>query len=200
MIREKYTQQIWILLAESFSSVVSDLSQPLWFVKTIFFCRLVFDVQSSCTYDKSETMYGKLSGESKSTVHIFVWSMLASYFLKHVKTGPQQKCARQNQIQQTLVNQRRAGWYTASTVVKTSTTSSWSIVYLTLRRGAEIRDSELSHLPCYCIVRPLAYRSLITTICIDNLFAYRVSGTPRCASSDMKSPRRILVCQGIGSF
>ena len=36
MIPEKYTQQIWILLAESFSSVVSDLSQILWFVKEIF--------------------------------------------------------------------------------------------------------------------------------------------------------------------
>ena len=37
MIREKYTQQIWILLAESFSSVVSDLSQPLWFVGKLIF-------------------------------------------------------------------------------------------------------------------------------------------------------------------
>ena len=47
MIAEKYTQQILILLAESFSSVVSDLSQPLWFVLKLFF-RLVLDVQSSC--------------------------------------------------------------------------------------------------------------------------------------------------------
>ena len=37
MITQKYTQQIQILLAESFSSVVSDLSQPLWFVKKIIF-------------------------------------------------------------------------------------------------------------------------------------------------------------------
>ena len=49
MITQKYTQQIQILLAESFSSVVSDLSQSLWFAKKIFFCRLVLDVQSSCT-------------------------------------------------------------------------------------------------------------------------------------------------------
>ena len=47
MITEKYTQQIWILLAESFSSVVSDLSQPLWFVLKLIFCRLVLDAQSS---------------------------------------------------------------------------------------------------------------------------------------------------------
>ena len=37
MITEKYPQQIWILLAESFSSVVSDLSYPLWFVKKLIF-------------------------------------------------------------------------------------------------------------------------------------------------------------------
>ena len=48
MIREKYTQQIWILLAESFSSVVSDLSQPIWFVGKLIFCRLVLDIQTSC--------------------------------------------------------------------------------------------------------------------------------------------------------
>ena len=47
MITEKYTQQIWILLAKSFSSVVSDLSQPLWFVLKLIFCRLVLDDQSS---------------------------------------------------------------------------------------------------------------------------------------------------------
>ena len=39
MIREKYTKQIWILLAESFLLVVSKVSQPLWFVgKLIFLC------------------------------------------------------------------------------------------------------------------------------------------------------------------
>ena len=48
MITEKYTKYIWILLAESFSSVVSDLSQPFWFVGKLLFCRLVLDVQSSC--------------------------------------------------------------------------------------------------------------------------------------------------------
>ena len=48
MVREKYTQQIWILLAESFPTVVSKVSQPLWFVKKLIFCRLVLDVQSSC--------------------------------------------------------------------------------------------------------------------------------------------------------
>ena len=49
MIREKYTQHIWILLAESFLSVVSDLSWPFWFVGKLCFCRLVLDVQSSCS-------------------------------------------------------------------------------------------------------------------------------------------------------
>ena len=50
MITEKYSQQIWILLTESFSSVVSDLSQPFLFVGNLIICRLVLDVQSSCTY------------------------------------------------------------------------------------------------------------------------------------------------------
>ena len=40
MVREKYTQQIWILLAESFSSVVSDWSYPLWFVGNLIFVGL----------------------------------------------------------------------------------------------------------------------------------------------------------------
>ena len=65
-----------------------------------------------------------------------------------------------------LTTKRRAFWCTASTVVNTRRISSWSIVYLSLRR--EVRDNELSHLPCFCIVRPLAYR-----------------GTPQCVSSDM---------------
>ena len=33
MITEKYTRKIWILLANSFSSVISDLPQPFWFVR-----------------------------------------------------------------------------------------------------------------------------------------------------------------------
>ena len=37
MITENYTRKIWILFAKSFSSVVSDLLQPLWFVGQIGF-------------------------------------------------------------------------------------------------------------------------------------------------------------------
>ena len=66
-----------------------------------------------------------------------------------------------------LATKRRADWYTTSTAVKTRWILSWSIVYLSLRR--EIRDSEHSHLPCYCIVQPLVYRSLTTGISIDNI-------------------------------
>ena len=50
MIAEKHTQQIWILLAESFLSVVSELSQPFWFVGKLIFRVRLADRQSSCTY------------------------------------------------------------------------------------------------------------------------------------------------------
>ena len=56
MIPEKYTQQIWILLAESLSSVVSNLSQPFWFVGKLIFCRLMLDVQSSCIWAGSRIL------------------------------------------------------------------------------------------------------------------------------------------------
>ena len=38
MITEKWTQQIWILLSESFPTVVSKVSQPFWFIGKLMFC------------------------------------------------------------------------------------------------------------------------------------------------------------------
>ena len=45
---QKQTKQIWILLAKSFSIVVSELSQPLRLLRELIFDVIILGVQSSC--------------------------------------------------------------------------------------------------------------------------------------------------------
>ena len=49
MITENGTRRIWILLAESFPTVVLELSWPFWFAGKLIFRVCLADRQSSCT-------------------------------------------------------------------------------------------------------------------------------------------------------
>ena len=46
----KKSQHIWILFAESFPMVVSELSQPFRFVRESIVCVFILEVQSSCMH------------------------------------------------------------------------------------------------------------------------------------------------------
>ena len=45
----KNSSKIWTILFEIFPCVVSNLSQPFWFVGKLIFCVSLLGVQSSCT-------------------------------------------------------------------------------------------------------------------------------------------------------
>ena len=56
MITQKQSGQIWILLAETFSTAGLGIVVALLVRWQIDFCRLIIDAQSSCTYLSSDNI------------------------------------------------------------------------------------------------------------------------------------------------